>query len=108
MEIRMNKSKKDEVDIARRGYHRWRQRKKTAKIYIAVMFAMCEGKCPECGRDMVLSFSQPYSDIENSATLDHTIPLLESAPHSKFGLRIMCKKCNSERQTQREESESND
>src|SRR5262245_35138370 len=93
--LELSMTKKDKADVARRGYHQWRNRKRTAKIYIAVLFAMCGGVCPICGCGMILSFDQQENERPNSATLDHTIPLVETMEHSKFGLEIMCKRCNS-------------
>lgn len=69
--LELKLKEKDKADIARRGYHRWQQQKKTAKVYIATLFAMCEGKCPHCGVDMILSFSEKDRDRGDNATLDH-------------------------------------
>lgn len=94
MEIIAEFSKRAKYLEARKLYGKYRQRRKESKIYIAMMFAMCEGVCPVCERKMILSFD----DIENrrgiSATLDHTTPLSYELEHKKSGLEIMCKECN--------------
>jgi 5-methylcytosine-specific restriction endonuclease McrA len=90
-------TKKDRKTIARDGYHRWRTYTKTAKVYLGILFAMCEGVCPLCGEDMILSFNQQENERPNSATLDHVTPLAEVMEHSKYNLQIMCKRCNVEK-----------
>lgn len=80
--------------IARKRYEKWRTRSKESKIYIATLFAMCNGSCPECGCEMFLSFSVKNNRSPYKATLDHITPLAEVEKHDKFGLRIMCYRCN--------------
>lgn len=78
----------------RKSYESWRLRTKESKIFIATLFAMCEGDCPECGCHMFLSFNREKLGSPYRATLDHITPLAEVKEHSKFGLRIMCQGCN--------------
>ena len=80
--------------IARKRYEKWRTRSKESKIYMATLFAMCNGSCPECGCEMFLSFSVRKNRSQYKATLDHITPLGEVKKHNKFGLRIMCYGCN--------------
>jgi len=75
-------------------YRRWRETKRESKIYRAMLFAICDGKCPICGVDMVLSFNSEVNQKKNSVTLDHIIPLRLKGSHYKEGLEIMCKGCN--------------
>lgn len=93
--LQLSVNRKDKTTILRKGYHRWRQQKRTAKLYIATLFAMCEGVCPACGVDMVLSFNRDENNRPNAATLDHIEPLSEVEETGKYGLMIMCKQCNS-------------
>lgn len=84
-------------DIARKQYAQWQNRTREAKMYKAILFVLSEGKCPNCGIYMVLSFNYKMNKRDNAATLDHTIPIAKTLEHSKYGLEIMCKKCNSEK-----------
>lgn len=84
-------------EIARGKYDRWISNTKESKIYICVLFALARGKCPTCGVDMVLSFNEEVRRQDNSATLDHTIPIALVKEHHKYGLEIMCRKCNQEK-----------
>lgn len=77
---------------SRKLYEDWRTRTKESKIYLCVLFALAEGKCPRCGVYMFLSFNNEHSP--NKATLDHIEPLSETMEHTKLGLQIMCLKCN--------------
>lgn len=97
MTLQLPLSRKDRTQIARRTYERWRNQKRTAKVYIAILFSMCNGVCPECGVDMVLSFNVGENNRLNAATLDHITPLADVMEHSKYGLQIMCKACNREK-----------
>ena len=84
-----------QLDRIRKQYKSWRQHTKESKILLATLFALCEGKCPLCGKNMVLAFDGNCSDVANSATLDHITPLSKVLEHKKYGLQIMCKCCNS-------------
>lgn len=79
----------------RQAYRHWRQRTKESKIYLCTLFAISEGKCPECGVDMYLDFKNTM--YENKATLDHVEPLSVTMEHDKLNLQIMCWKCNREK-----------
>lgn len=82
-------------DLARKQYSSWQWRTTESKVYKAILFALSRGKCPTCNVDMVLSFNEKTNAQPNAATLDHTIPLAHTLKHSKYGLEIMCRKCNS-------------
>lgn len=82
-------------DLARKHYSHWQWRTTESKVFKALLFALARGKCPSCGVDMVMSFNEKINTQDNAATLDHTIPLAYTLEHSKYGLEIMCKKCNS-------------
>lgn len=88
---------KDRLKIERGKYHAWRNQTKEAKIYLSTLFAMCEGECPKCGRDMILTFSKQYSTFDNRATLDHIVPMSKVVEHNKFGLQILCARCNQDK-----------
>jgi 5-methylcytosine-specific restriction endonuclease McrA len=83
--------------LARKHFQQWRILSKESKIYRATLFALCNGECPTCGVDMILSFNEKENERGNSATLDHITPLIKVQEHSKFGLMIMCKDCNSKK-----------
>ena len=93
--------RKAKLESSRKLYHKWRQRTKESKTYIAILFAMCEGVCPECGQSMVLSFNEKYNHQPNAATLDHITPLKDVLTHSKFALQIMCRQCNCQKQSKK-------
>jgi len=95
MKIEIPIHKKSNLEKARSDYRRWRNKRVTSKIYLSVLFSICEGKCPTCGVDMILSFNNTDNQSKRSATLDHIMPLSEILKHSKYGLQIMCKDCNS-------------
>lgn len=80
--------------LARKKYSHWLGRTKESKIFKAVLFALAAGECPVCGIDMVLSFNGEVNMQPNAATIDHTIPLAEVLVHKKYGMEIMCQKCN--------------
>lgn len=94
MKIEGNLSKESLYRIARNKYRSYRQRKKESKVYLGILFAMCEGKCPTCGVNMILSFNEIDNMRINSATLDHVYPLSKELEHKKYGLEIMCRNCN--------------
>jgi len=75
-------------------YRSWRHLTKESKLYLAVMFVLCEGKCPKCGVGMILSFTKE-DECPRSATLDHINNLSYTEKHEKLGLTILCKACNS-------------
>ena len=85
------------IDRARAKYSKWVNSTKEARIYRAILFVLAEGKCPECGVEMFLSFNSKVNEASNSVTLDHITPLSETLTLNKLDLRIMCKKCNSSR-----------
>lgn len=77
-------------------YDRWRNRGE-GRMYLCVLFSMCEGKCPNCGKNMNLNFYNGKSrggSPHNMATLDHIIPLNTTEKHDKMNLQIMCFECN--------------
>lgn len=78
----------------RKRYEQWLTRTKEAAVYKAVLFAICRGVCPDCGINMVLSFDEKFNQLPNAATLDHTIPIASIIKDHKYGLQILCKKCN--------------
>ena len=90
-------SKASQVQLARKQYSRWLGRTKESRIFKAVLFALAGGECPSCGVDMVLSFNGIINKQPNAATLDHTIPLAVVLKHKKYGMEIMCFKCNSQK-----------
>lgn len=81
--------------LARKRYSQWRNKTKESKMLLATLFVLCNGKCPVCGCDMVLGFNQDIQNLEYAATLDHTTPISLVLEHRKYGLDIMCRKCNS-------------
>lgn len=88
------KAGKRSLTAARRNYHQWRNRSKQSKIYLGTLFALCDGVCPYCNCDMVLSFNHGVNQRNNAATLDHITPLSKLLEHKKYGLEIMCRQCN--------------
>lgn len=84
-------------DLARKQYNRWLYRTKESRVYKAILFALSEGECPKCGIDMFLSFNGDMNTKDNAATLDHTIPLAIVLEHRKYGMEIMCRKCNNKK-----------
>lgn len=84
-------------NLARRQYNHWQNSTKESKIFKAVLFALAAGVCPVCETYMILSYDENENKRDNSATLDHTIPISKVLEHRKYGLEIMCRKCNNEK-----------
>ena len=84
-------------NLARKQYTQWQNSTKESRIYKAVLFALAGGKCPTCYVDMILSYNAIVNMQLNAATLDHTIPLSKVLEHHKYGLEIMCRKCNGDK-----------
>lgn len=87
-------SRKSRYNLARKKYADWANARVESKIYKATLFALCGGECPSCGVDMVLSYNKEINEQPNSATLDHVVPLSKVLEHQKYGLQILCFKCN--------------
>lgn len=88
------KVKSGELSLIRRRYSRWKGGLQ-GRSYTAILFAMCNGKCPECGTSMILSYDDSIHNRYNfSATIDHINDLKDTLEHSKVNLQIMCRSCN--------------
>lgn len=95
--IKTTLGQRSKRDIERNKYNQWRSSTKEAAIYIAILYVLAGGKCPHCGCFMIITKDPKYSIHPNKATLDHITPLSKVLVHKKFGLQIMCYKCNNEK-----------
>lgn len=87
-------SPRSKTMLLRKQYQRWRWRSKESRMLIATLFILCGGVCPECGKPMILSFNKLDNERDNSATLDHITPISRVIETSKYGMQIMCRRCN--------------
>lgn len=49
------------------------------------------GKCQECGVPTVLGV---YPQVDNSATMEHIVPLSQGGNHVRDNVTLLCYKCN--------------
>ena len=84
---------------ARRHYQNWRRRGE-GRAYIAILFSMCEGICPRCGKKMWLAYGDlDYFPRHSRATLDHIEELKFQKTHDKTNLAVCCEECNQKKNT---------
>jgi 5-methylcytosine-specific restriction endonuclease McrA len=83
-----------EVELARQRYNQWKV-KGEGRAYLAILFSMCEGICPVCGKQMYLCYGDDTKLPRDSrATFDHIEPLKYLKRHEKTNLMICCYSCN--------------
>lgn len=83
---------------ARKAYNKWRSQGE-GRAFLCMLFSMNEGRCPNCGVEMILYFGESKNgeSEQNRATLDHKIPLHITQEHDKNNLTLMCYRCNKDK-----------
>lgn len=85
---------RNDLERARERYRQWRTRGE-GRAYLSILFSMCEGICPICGKPMYLSFGEVKGLPKDlRATFDHIVPLKFTKKHEKTNLMICCYACN--------------
>lgn len=68
-----------------------KQRRNSVEDKRKLLFALCDGKCPICGKQMQ---NDNPKDKTTYMTLDHIIPKSKGGTKVVDNMRPMCRKCN--------------
>ena len=72
--------------------HRPRKSRKSQKIdKRKILYEMCGGRCPNCGRPLQNRRSR---ELDSYMTVDHIIPKASAGSNSLINLAPLCRKCN--------------